>query len=126
MIMPKTLTGKIFFSLDKNWNNCKLFFIRHKTFFEIGFIGVYSIEQILLLLSLFYWKNYFSTIIAFYTTILITTIGIERIFMNYRYSYYKNMSFEQTQLAIRLEKEIKEINKRNKDFETMYLKNRKY
>ena len=122
--MPKTLTGKALYPLDMNWCNCKKFFLRHKTFFEICFIFLYGLEQILLILGLIFLGEYFFSIIALYTAILMTTIGVERTLMNSRFSHYKIKSSQQTQMVFELEKEIKKITKQNRELEIAYLKKR--
>ena len=119
---PKMLSGKIFLWLHKNWTNHKIFFLRHKTFFEIIFLISYGLEQVLVILALIRWTEHFFTVIAIYTAILISTIGLERTLMNFRYGDLREKSFEQTHTIMEMAKESRKITKRNKELEIAYLK----
>ena len=122
--MPKLLSGHILLWLHKNWTNFKIFFLKHKNFFEIMFLLVYGLEQIVFIYALSF-LGYSSLIVAVYITILISTIGLERTLMNVRYSDFKDKTFRQTQIIMEFERELKKVTKRNKELELSFIESYK-
>ena len=78
--------GLLFASLEKFWENLRLFSYRSRTILEIFFIFLYASEQVLLLLFTFTLTSpqELNFIISFFALLVLTTFSLHKLVMESR------------------------------------------
>jgi len=90
--MAKTLTGLICKSIEKGWQNIRVLFHRNDSLFDILFLLVYFIEQLGLVYFTMEFRNdmyHLPYVISFFALVLLTTVGIHRLFMESRNKFVR-------------------------------------
>ena len=83
--------AKLLKNIDLNWLSLRNFFYDHKTLFDIFFLIIYTFEQIFLFLLILIDANNASLYSGVFALVVITTISLEKICMESRYSYFKKL-----------------------------------
>jgi len=104
--------GVVFKCLDYFWHNVRVFAFRNRTIFEICFILIYSLEQIILIWMSFNAKtseklNY---IISMFAVIVLLTFAIHKSLMDSRIKVLEVEIAKLNEEKIILESFAKEIN----------------
>ncbi len=77
------MVGYLFRACSKNWNELRLFAFHTRTFFEISFIIIYTLEQALLV----YWgasKQLSLPKVSYFVLLVLFTFAIHKIVMESR------------------------------------------
>ncbi len=82
--------GFIFREMEQFWGNLRYFFRNQKTLFEIIFLFIYAIEQLILVLLILIWPQYASISSGIFALVVITTISFEKICMESRYTFLRD------------------------------------
>lgn len=91
--MAKTISSRIFYSLEKGWQNFRTFLHRNETIFDVIFILIYFLEQFALVCFTIKYRadiQKMTYVVTFYSLILLTTVGIHRLFMESKNRYIKS------------------------------------
>mgnify|MGYP001575609743 CR=1 FL=1 len=83
---PKTTSGKIIWFVEKSAHNLKHFILRNKFFMDIIFILIYLFEQAGFLYLLYIEMFNFKTTASLFVLILLSTMAIEKVLMELRYT----------------------------------------
>ena len=83
---PKTISGKFIWIMEKSAHNIKHFILRNKFFMEIVFVLIYLVEQAGFLYLLYIEKFNFKTTASLFILILLSTMAIEKVLMELRYT----------------------------------------
>ena len=95
--MPSSINGKIFLILDRLWRNFRFFYHNNYTLFDILFLILYFLEQILLIFFLIKYPKHPSIVASIFAIFIITTISIQKILLD---SKNKAVKEENTKLKI--------------------------
>ena len=90
--MTKSISGQIFNSLETIWQNFRTFLHRNETVFDVIFLLVYFFEQFALVYFTIKYRTdiqKMSYAVTFYSLIILTTVGIHRLFMESKNRYIK-------------------------------------
>lgn len=87
-----SLHGLVFREIERFWKNLRNFAFENKTVFEVFFIGLYSVEQFLLILFSYKAKSVqeLSFIISVFAIIVLTTFAFHKLLMESRIKYLEN------------------------------------
>lgn len=87
-----SIHGIICKELQKCWYNLRLFAYLNRTIFEVVFILIYSIEQVLLVYFAFNAKGLesFSFIVSIFAIIVLTTFAFHKLLMESRIKMLEN------------------------------------
>ncbi len=115
--------GYVFEELDRYWRNLRRFAFYNRTIFEIFFIGLYAVEQFLLIWYTFNSNNLedLGYIISLFAVIVLTTFALYKLLMESR---IKVLEEEVKKLQLKkfsLESSAKEINDKHKELLDNYL-----
>ena len=115
--------GYVFEELDQYWKNLRQFAFYNRTIFEIFFIGVYAVEQFLLI-----WYTFNSNsledwgyIISMFAVIVLTTFALHKLLMESRIRVLEDEVKELQLKKFSLESSAKEINDKHKELVDNYL-----
>lgn len=95
--MTKVISGILFKYFEKNWQNFRIFFHRNDTLFDISFLLIYFIEQLLLVYFILIFRenlDYLPYIPTFFALMLLTTVGIHRLVMESRNRFIREQKDE--------------------------------
>jgi len=137
--MIETVSGKLFWFFEKNWQNFRKFFHRNDTLFDIVFLLIYFIEQLLLVYFILIFREnleYLPYIPTFFALMLLTTVGIHRLVMESKnrfiseqkdefISEYSKMEFKYNLLLNEYRQQNRIVKEISKDNETLYRENQK-
>lgn len=90
--MVKSLSGKIFHSLEIIWQNFRNFFHNNEFLFDFIFLLLYFSEQFgLVYFTILFRKNldYLPYIVSFFALILLATVSIHRLVMESKNKFVK-------------------------------------
>lgn len=85
---PKSWCGKLLWKLEKCSHNLKHFSLRNKYSVELLFIFLYLMEQAIFVYAIYSSKDSLKTT-TYFVLILLSTMAIEKIIMELRYSTLK-------------------------------------
>lgn len=83
---PQTISGKLIWFIEKSAHNLKHFVLRNKFFMDIVFILIYLTEQAGFLYLLYIERFNFKTTASLFVLILLSTMAIEKVLMELRYT----------------------------------------
>ena len=86
--------GIILGRMDIFWSNIQKFFYSHKTLFEIGFLLIYAMEQLLLFSLIFIRPDLAHVFAGLIALLLLTTISFEKIAMQSRYTLLRDNALD--------------------------------
>lgn len=113
--MQKSFNGKTFYLLERFYQNLRKFYHRNYSLFEILFLLLYLLEQVLLIYFLFKLPEYTSEVVSIFAIVVITSISVQKTILD---SKNKEIKDAYTDLSISyniLLSEYKELkNLRNK------------
>lgn len=117
-----TLHGKLFSSTDcflhnlnHFWGSLQDFFYNHKTLYEILFLLVYFLEQLILFVLILLYPIHASVFAGVFSLILITTISFEKICMESRYKLLQQHNIVTEMNMENLEKQYHAIYQENEN-----------
>ena len=116
-----TLHGRLFKGLDFFWENLRKFFYNHKTLFDIFFVGLYSVEQLVFFVLILIIPKYSSIFAGIFAIIFITTISFEKKCMESRYNELQNQITIAEIRSMQIQQEYNKIKEENKNL-VKYLK----
>lgn len=90
--MTKSISGKIFYLLEKIWQNFRIFFHNNDSLFELIFLLIYFLEQLGLVYFIMLFKEdmvKLPYIVTFFALILLTTVGVHRLIMESKNRFIK-------------------------------------
>jgi len=73
-----SINGKVFYLLERLYQNLRKFYHRNYSLFDILFLLLYFLEQIFLIYFLFKFSSYVSEIVSIFAIVVITTISIQK------------------------------------------------
>ena len=73
-----SINGKVFYLLERLYQNSRKFYHRNYSLFDILFLLLYFLEQIFLIYFLFKFSSYVSEIVSIFAIVVITTISIQK------------------------------------------------
>ena len=76
--MQKSFNGKTFYLLERFYQNLRKFYHKNYSLFEILFLLLYFLEQILLIYFLFKLPEYTLEIVSIFAIVVITSISIQK------------------------------------------------
>ena len=89
---PKTLGGIFCWYIEKTIHNYKHLLLRNKSFTDIIFILTYLTEQAIFIYFMFTEKYSAKTLTSFFVLFLLTTMAIEKVLMELRYTTLKEFT----------------------------------
>ncbi len=107
---------------EKFWSNVRIFAYYNRTIFEFLFLGIYTLEQIILIWLTFHARKLaeLNYIISIFAVIVLTTFAIHKIVMESRIKYLENELVKLSQEKTNLETTFRYIDeKKEKIIETI-------
>jgi hypothetical protein len=70
--------------LDDFWHELGLFAFRNRTFFEVLFVCLYALEQIILILLIWFFPAYNTVSVSLFAVIVLSTFSAQKVVMEAR------------------------------------------
>ncbi len=73
-----SINGRFFKSIGNFWRNLRIFHYHNRSIFEILFISLYAIEQLMLVITLTYFPKYNLITVSMFAIIFTTTFALHK------------------------------------------------
>jgi len=118
MKVPTSWNGKIFYISDRFYKNLKTFYHHHYSLFDMFFLILYFLEQVVLIYSLFEFPNYTTQIVSIFAIVIITTISIQKTILDSKNEETRKVSsdfIKEYSLLLQEHNQIKNLKKDKKN-----------